>query len=123
MIARMDDELIADIFAGLGPVTTRRMFSGKGIYHDGLIVAIILRGELMLKADAISAPDFAEAGARQFTYPNRRSGKTVEMPYWTMPESALDDPDELALWTRKAYEAALRSAGQAGKPGRSGGGS
>jgi DNA transformation protein len=97
MIARMDDELIADIFSGLGPVTTRRMFSG---------------GELMLKADAISAPEFAEAGARQFTYPHRRSGKTVEMPYWTVPESALDDSDEMARWTRKAYEAALRSAGQ-----------
>ena len=108
----MDDELIADIFSGLGPVTTRRMFSGKGIYHDGLIVALVLRGELMLKADATSAPEFAEAGARQITYPHRRSGKTVEMPYWTVPESAMDDPDELARWTRKAYEAALRSIGQ-----------
>ena len=31
------------------------------------------------------------------------------MPYWTAPESALDDPDEMTLWARKAYEAGLRS--------------
>ena len=106
----MDDDLIADIFAGLGKVTTRRMFSGKGIYHDGLIVGVVLRGELMLKADEVTAPDFAAAGARRFTYPNKRSGKIVEMPYWTIPDGAIDDPDALAGWTRKAYEAALRSA-------------
>jgi DNA transformation protein len=31
------------------------------------------------------------------------------MPYWTVPESALDDADEMAAWARKAYEAGLRS--------------
>ena len=33
------------------------------------------------------------------------------MPYWTIPDRAIDDPDELAIWTRKAYEAAVRSKG------------
>ena len=31
------------------------------------------------------------------------------MPYWSIPEAALDDPDELAIWTHKAWDAALRS--------------
>jgi DNA transformation protein len=35
--------------------------------------------------------------------------KAVNMPYWTIPDSAIDDPDELAVWTRKAYESALRA--------------
>ena len=38
-----------------------------------------------------------------------RHGKEVAMPYRTAPESALDDPDEMAGWARKAYEAGLRS--------------
>ena len=48
----MTEADIADLFAGLGPVSVRRMFGGKGIYFDGVIIAIELRGELMLKADA-----------------------------------------------------------------------
>jgi DNA transformation protein len=31
------------------------------------------------------------------------------MPYWSIPEDAFDDPDEMARWVRLAYEAALRS--------------
>ena len=59
----MDTIAIEEMFEGLGPVSIRRMFGGKGIYHQGLIVAIELRDELMLKADAMSAPEFASAGA------------------------------------------------------------
>jgi DNA transformation protein and related proteins len=33
----------------------------------------------------------------------------VKMPYWSIPEPAWDDPDEMARWVGLAYEAALRS--------------
>jgi DNA transformation protein len=105
----MENDAIADLFSGLGPVSIRRLFGGKGIYFDGIIVAIVLRGELMLKADAVSAPDFEAAGARQWTYTGSRHGKLVAMPYWTVPDSAVDDPEELAIWARKAHEAGLRN--------------
>ena len=36
----MDNAAIGDLFAGLGPVSIRRLFGGKGIYHDGVIFAI-----------------------------------------------------------------------------------
>lgn len=61
----MDDETIRDLFSAIGLVTIRRMFGGKGIYRDGLIFALVVRGELLLKADAQTAPAFAEAGCRQ----------------------------------------------------------
>ena len=64
----------------------------------------------MLKADAVSAPDFAAAGCRQWVYDNRRTGKPVAMPYWSVPDGAMDDPDAMAPWARKAHEAALRAA-------------
>jgi DNA transformation protein len=105
----MDDERIAELFDGLGPVGIRRMFGGKGIYHQGVIIAVVLRGELLLKADGQSSPDFAAAGAHQWTYTGSRHGKLVAMPYWTVPDGALDDPDEMTLWARKAYEAGLRA--------------
>ena len=41
---------------------------------------------------------------------HKRSGKLVSMPYWSVPDIAIDDPDELTVWARKSYAAGLRSA-------------
>ncbi|TPJ42619.1 TfoX/Sxy family protein [Mesorhizobium sp. B2-5-13] len=105
----MDNERIAELFEGLGQVSIRKLFGGKGIYFDGVIVAIVLRGELLLKADEQSAPDFEAAGCRQWTYIGTRHGKLVAMPYWSIPDSAFDDPDEMTVWARRAYEAGRRA--------------
>ncbi|BCG88858.1 competence protein TfoX [Mesorhizobium sp. 113-3-9] len=105
----MDNERIAELFAGLGPVSVRRLFGGKGIYFDGVIVAIVLRGELLLKADEQSAPHFEAEGCKQWTYTGSRHGKLVAMPYWSIPDSAFDDPDEMTVWARRAYEAGRRA--------------
>ena len=105
----MDDLDIEEFFAPLGPVTIRRMFGGKGIYFEGRIVAIDLGDEILLKADETTAPRFAEAGATQWRYAHRRSGEPVAMPYWTVPDAALDDADDRAGWLGLAAEAAMRA--------------
>lgn len=113
----MDNVEIEEVFSSLGPVGIKRMFSGKGIYHRGLIIALYLFDELMLKADAQSAPAFSAAGARQWVY--QREGKNpVAMPYWSVPEDAFDDPDEMAKWVRLAFEAGLRAEAAKVKPAR-----
>ena len=104
----MDNDAISDLFSGLGPVSIRKLFGGKGIYHEGVIVAIELRGEIMLKADAMLAPEFENAGCTQWTYTGSKHGKQVAMPYWTVPDGAMDDPDDMAVWARKSYEAGKR---------------
>jgi DNA transformation protein and related proteins len=104
----MDAAAIEEMFQGLGPVTIKRMFGGKGIYHLGRIIAIELRDEMLLKADEQSAPEFASAGASQWVYDGRK-GNPVKMPYWSIPENAYDDPDDMAKWVRLAYDAALRA--------------
>ncbi len=103
----MDNAAIEEMFEGLGPVTIRRMFGGKGIYHQGLIIALDLRDEILLKADETSAPAFKAAGSFQWSYEGRK-GKPVLMPYWSIPDAALDEPDELRNWVTMAFEAALR---------------
>ncbi len=109
----MDNIEIEEIFAGLGPVTIKRLFGGKGIYFDGLIVGIVMRGELLLKADADTAQAFEAAGAAQWTYDGRK-GKNVHMPYWSVPAEAFDDPDAMAVWVRLAYRAARAAASDDG---------
>jgi len=103
----MDNAAIEEMFEAVGPVTIRRMFGGKGIYARGVIFALELRGELMLKGDAESGPVLEEAGAVRWRYEGR-SGRPVAMPYWTLPDEALDDPDMMAKWARIALDAAMR---------------
>lgn len=104
----MDNDHIREIFQSLGEISIRKMFGGKGVYHDGRILAVEVNDELLLKADAESAPHFAAAGAVQWGYESK-NGKKANMPYWSIPEAALDDPDEMAVWVRRAFEAALRA--------------
>lgn len=105
----MDNAAIEEMFEAVAPISIRRMFGGKGIYRNGVIFALELYDEIMLKADEQTAPLFAEAGARQWSYEGKK-GKPVLMPYWTVPDEALDDPDIMARWARLAYEAGVRTA-------------
>lgn len=105
----MDNDAIGDLFSGLGPVTIRRMFGGKAIYFEGLIIALEVQDELLLKADEVSAPAFKAAGSRQWSY-ERKSRKPVDMPYWSIPEDAFDDPDIMTEWAHLAVEASVRRA-------------
>ncbi len=104
----MDNAEIEEMFSALGPVSIRRMFGGKGVYHRGLIVAVEFRGDVLLKGDAVSGPELEAAGGQRWAYEGKK-GRTVFMPYWSIPDGALDDPDEMARWVRLAFEAALRA--------------
>jgi DNA transformation protein len=105
----MDPDDIQDLFRAVGPVTIRRMFGGKGIYVDGRIIAVELRGELMLKGDAEAGPLYEAAGSTRWGYTHAKSKKPVLMPYWPIPSAAFDDPDEAEKWVRIALAAAIRS--------------
>ncbi|ASY68948.1 TfoX/Sxy family protein [Sinorhizobium fredii] len=103
----MDNAAIEEMFETLGPISIRRMFGGKGIYCDGVILAVEVGGEILLKGDSETVAELEEAGARQWAYDGK--GKPVKMPYWSIPDSAYDDPDEMARWVKLAYSAARRT--------------
>ena len=54
------------------------MFSGAGIYADGVIFAIIFDDTLYLKADELFSRDFAAEGKGPFTY--RPQGPAARSP-------------------------------------------
>src|SRR6266576_610688 len=105
----MDRDFLIDLFAGFGPVTIRRMFSGFGISADGTNFALALRGGLYLRADEQTIPRFAAEGSKPFQYQTRAKTVTVGS-YWHLPERLYDDPDELTDWARTALAAAQRAA-------------
>ena len=110
----MDAEFIRDLFAEFGPVDVRRMFSGAGVFADGLMVALIVRDVLYLKSDDPGSVRFAAEGCEQFGY-TRKGGKRTALPYWRIPDRLLDDPAELADWARASL-AAARVRKTAAKP-------
>jgi DNA transformation protein len=104
----VDNAAIEEMFAPLGVVSIRRMFGGKGIYHNGLIIALEVADEILLKGDSSTAPLFEAAGSRRWVYQSTRR-KPVAMPYWSIPDEAVDDPDVMRTWLHLAYEAAVRA--------------
>ena len=105
----MDAESIREFFAEFGPVDVRRMFGGAGVFVGGLMIALISRETIHLKADGETIPDFEREGLSPFTYSTSK-GEQKLTSYWRMPERLYDDPEELARWARAAHDAALRKA-------------
>ena len=97
-----------ELLAPLGPVRSRRMFGGWGLYSDGIFVALIAFDRLYLKADATTAGRFAAAGSQPFVHSGNK-GKPVVLGYWTAPDEALDSPAAMRPWAQLALEAALRA--------------
>ncbi|AMN42774.1 TfoX/Sxy family protein [Rhodoplanes sp. Z2-YC6860] len=110
-----DSEYLAELFAGFGPVSVRRMFSGAGVFADGLMIALVVDGVIFLKADEETIPQFEGEGQSPFSY-QRKGGRRTIMSYWRMPERLYDDPDELAVWARRSMAVAQRSGAKARRP-------
>ena len=103
----------SELLAPMGPVRSRLMFGGVGLYVDDVFVAIIVDDTLYLKADAQTRPQFQAAGCKPFEYA-MANDKQASLNYWTVPPEAMDSPAIMRPWARLAVEAALRA--NAAKP-------
>ena len=96
-----------EVFERFGPITARKMFGGYGIYHHGLMFALVADEELYLKADAQNVSYFEKEGLGPFEYD--KNGKLMKMSYYLAPDEIMDDREQAALWADRSYDAALRS--------------
>jgi DNA transformation protein and related proteins len=109
--AGVDAEFIRELFAQFRPITVRRMFSGAGLFADGIMFGLVIRDVIYLKADKTTTSDFEREGCGPFTYSRRKNtGRPSQhaLPYWRLPERLYDDPDELAQWAARAFAVAER---------------
>ena len=98
---------VTELLAPLGRVLARRMFGGHGLYCDGVFFGIVHDDTLYLKADAVNRAEFERAGCEIFTY--SRKGQAATLNFYRAPEDAMDAPQRMLPWARKALEAALRA--------------
>lgn len=106
-------DFVRELFAGLGVIQIKRMFGGAGGYADGVMFLLIADDTIYLKTDASLKAELREEGSGPFVWAPQngpRAGEQVEMSYWRLPDSALDDPDEAARWGRKALVIAIAKA-------------
>lgn len=102
-------DFVLEQLAPVGPLTSRRMFGGVGLYAQGLFFALVDDDTLYLKGDEALRADFEAAGSSQFA-PFGMS----PLAYWTAPAEALDDPDLMVDWARRSIAvAAARKARKA----------
>lgn len=106
---------LTELLAGLGPLTVKKMFGGASLQVDGAAFALVFGETLYIKVDDDSRAAFETAGSGPFVY-GMKDGRSASLGYWSLPETALDDPEEAVRWARLGLEAAFRA--KAPKRGR-----
>lgn len=103
-------ELILEMMGplgGLDGVRFKRMFGGASLNVAGMTFALLADDTLYLKTDDESRARFVAEGLKPFKPFEDKPGL---MSYFTAPETALDDQDEMLVWGRLALDAARRSS-------------
>ena len=97
---------VLEQLARVGPVTSRGMFGGVGLYLDGLFFGLIDDDTLYFKVDDATRPDYEAAGMGPFRpYDDERA-----MQYYEIPPDVLEDAEQMRIWTNRALEVARRAA-------------
>lgn len=105
-IVAFHDYVMDDVFSDIGEITSKRMFGGYGLYHDGAIFGIITSdSELYFKVDEGNERDFEKRGNHQFIYEGHKNKKPTPMPYWLLPEEILEgDREVLEEWVIRSAD-------------------
>jgi DNA transformation protein len=113
-VSRQTLEFAQDHFAGLGHVTARRMFGGAGLYLGGVMFALVDDDRVFLKTDDAMREAMIAEGSVAWIYTSARQPWPQETSYWSLPEAAVDDPEEACAWARRAIAvaAAIQEARQ-----------
>lgn len=96
---------VLDQLAGLGGVSSKRMFGGAGLYKDEFFFGLIAEDVLYLRVDDSNRGDYAQRGMAQFKpYADRPH---LSMNYYETPAEVLEDARELANWAQRSVEVAI----------------
>ena len=96
-----------EVFHPFEAISSRKMFGGYGVYHDGLMFGLVADDTLYLKVDETTKQEFINKGLAPFEYD--KGNKKVQMSYYLAPEEIYDDPDKAVYWAKLAYQTALNS--------------
>lgn len=103
---------IVDLLQFIGPVESKSMFGGFGMFLEGLMFGLVAGNELYLKVDTQNLQDYEDLGLQAFSF--EKNGRQFKMSYYQAPEEAMEDAELLSDWASNAYDAAMRAAAKKG---------
>jgi DNA transformation protein and related proteins len=90
----------------IGPIVTKRMFGGVGVYAGDLFFALVSGDVLYLKGDDDTRGRREAAGSHPFQPPPGRPRGRGKMQYYSVPAAILEDDDKLIAWAKEAVSIA-----------------
>ena len=84
----------------LGYVTSRAMFGGYGIFHNGDMFALIYGSVLYFKVNEENIDRYEEVHSAKFT----------PMPYYEVPEEVMEDEGKFLEWAEISIDIGHKTA-------------
>ncbi|NND63847.1 MAG: TfoX/Sxy family protein [Flavobacteriaceae bacterium] len=93
--AALAAEALTERLAPIEGITSKKMFGGHGIFHEGKMFGIIdSQGNTFLKVDDSIKVDFESKGGEQHS----------KMPYYSIPTAVMEDHSKLLEWAQKSID-------------------
>lgn len=89
----LNAKLLVEKLSTLGDITSKRMFSGTGIFYNSKMFAMVdSKGVSYFKVDDQLKAEFAEQGSEAH----------AKMPYTSIPQHIFNDLEALHSWAEKS---------------------
>lgn len=91
---------VTELLEPIDGVTSRSMFGGYGIFHNGDMFALISGSILYFKVNEENIDRYEEAASSKFT----------PMPYYEVPEEVMENPEMFIEWAGISIDIGHRTA-------------
>jgi DNA transformation protein len=89
-------EAFVDCIGTLGEITSKKMFGGHGIFHEGKMFGMIdSKGKYFMRVDETNQAEYEKKGSERHS----------RMPYFSIPDDVIKDPKSLVTWAKKSIKA------------------
>ena len=93
--------LVIEKLSPIGDIKGRAMFGGYGIFHEGLMFALISEDTLYFKVNYSNRDIYEKAGSNQFPH---------GISYWEVPTEVFEDTTKLHGWANISIGIAKEAA-------------
>jgi len=94
--------IVYDILGHIPGITTKKMFSGTGIFLDDVIVAFVAGGELYFKCDDYLEEKYKSLCCHSFEF--NKNGKIIKLCYISATEDMIENRDVMSERVYESYE-------------------
>jgi DNA transformation protein and related proteins len=103
-------DYVLELIAGFGRVEVKRMFGGAMLSRGGVGFGILDDDVFFLKADVALGAELKTQGCKPWSYSMKKDGTVRDIAYWSLPDTAADDPDEAVALVRRSFAIATKTA-------------